>query len=202
MTAWLLILASYLLGAVPTSYVGGRLSRGIDLRGWGSGNLGATNTFRVLGWRVALPVLIVDVLKGWAPVFYFPRLDGLSSPDWALAYGAAAVIGHVFSLYVRFKGGKGVATSGGVLLALAPVATLVGFGAWLLVVLWTRIVSLASLVAAVIIPFVVYLTQGRSTVFWLAVGLALFVLVAHRSNVRRLLRGEEHRFRRQTEEVR
>ena len=114
-----LLLAAYLIGAVPTSYLIGRMARGIDLREHGSGNLGATNAFRVLGWRLALPVLLIDVFKGWFPAFVFPRLDG-AGWEWALAYGAAAILGHVFSVYVNFKGGKGVATGAGVFLALAP----------------------------------------------------------------------------------
>src|SRR6185369_6440145 len=93
----LLVLAAYLLGAFPTSLVVGKL-RGVDLRKQGSGNLGATNAYRVLGWKAALPVFIVDILKGWFPTFFFPRWDGLSAGEMALAYGAAAILGHVFSI--------------------------------------------------------------------------------------------------------
>src|SRR5690606_28169444 len=111
----LLVPLSYLLGAVPTSHWVGRAVYGIDLRRHGSGNLGATNVYRVLGWKAALPVMLMDVGKGFVPAWLFPRLD--NAPwTWALAYGTAAVLGHVYSLFVGFKGGKGVATSGGVLL--------------------------------------------------------------------------------------
>lgn len=201
MIPWLLVLASYLIGALPTSYIAGRVTGGIDLREHGSGNLGATNAFRVLGGRVAVPVLLFDVFKGWLPTFTFPLWDGVASPDWALVYGATAVIGHVFSVYVGFRGGKGVATTGGVLLALAPVAAALGFAAWGLVVALTRIVSLGSLVAAIVIPVAVYVLRGPDAVFGLTLGLAIFVVFAHRSNVRRLLRGEEHRFGRRTREA-
>lgn len=193
MSAAILLLASYLLGAIPTSYQVGKWARGIDLRREGSGNLGATNAFRVLGWRLALPVLLVDILKGFVPAYLFPRWLELGT-GWALAFGAAAIVGHVFSIYMGFRGGKGVATSGGVFLALAPLAALIAIGVWGVVVALTRIVSIASLVAAVVVPPVVWLTQGGGPVFWLSLGLMVFVIYAHRANIRRLARGEEHRF--------
>ena len=137
---WLLVLAGYFTGAFPTSYLAGRLARGIDLRQHGSGNLGATNVIRVLGWKAATPVFMIDIFKGFAPTFFFPRLDGSPRWEWALAYGAAAIVGHVYSVYVRFKGGKGVATSAGVFLALAPWALLAALVVWLTLVATTRIV--------------------------------------------------------------
>lgn len=198
---WVLLLAAYLVGATPTSYLAGRMLRGIDLREHGSGNLGATNAFRVLGWKGALPPLIVDVLKGWIPTAFFAGWDGAVAAEWALAYGAAAILGHVYSVYVRFRGGKGVATSAGVLVALAPWAVLVGFLVWAGLVFTLRIVSVASMAAAISVPVVVYLTEGAGPILWLVVALAAFVLFAHRSNIARLLRGEEHRFTRKTEEA-
>ena len=190
-----LVLLSYLLGAIPTSYWVGRGFYGIDLRQHGSGNLGATNVYRVLGWKAALPVMLVDIAKGFVPAWLFPRLD--DAPwTWALAYGTAAVLGHVYSLWVRFKGGKGVATSGGVLLGLAPWAMLAAFLVWLAVVLITRIVSLASILAALTVPIATLLlpNEGGTPLVWFTAALATFVIWAHRANIRRLLRGEEHRF--------
>ncbi len=195
---WLLLAAAYLLGATPTSYLLARVAYGVDLREAGSGNLGATNTFRVLGWKAALPVMVVDVAKGWVPTALFHRWDA-AGPEWALAYGAAAILGHVYSLYVGFRGGKGVATSAGVFLALAPWAVLIGFVVWTTTVSLTRIVSLGSLLAAVVLPVAVYVTNEPPVVVWLSLGLALFVIYAHRENIRRLLRGEENRFGRSTE---
>lgn len=191
---WLLVVASYFIGAFPTSYVVARAVRGIDLREHGSGNLGATNVFRVLGWKAAVPVFLVDIFKGFAPAFFFPALDGSPRWEWALAYGAAAILGHVYSIYVRFRGGKGVATSAGVFLALAPWAVLAGLVVWLTLVFITRIVSISSIVAAVIVPPVVYLTTGAGPVLWLSLALGVFVIWSHRSNIGRLARGEEHRF--------
>ena len=195
MNPLLLLVVAYLLGAIPTSFWVARAVYGIDLRHEGSGNLGATNTFRVLGWKAALPVMLVDVAKGWLPAWLFPALDG-ARWEWALAYGAAAILGHVFSVWVRFRGGKGVATSAGVFLALAPWAVLAGFAVWLAVVLTTRIVSLGSILAALTVPVAVLLTphQGGDALLAFTVALALFVLWAHRANVVRLLRGQEHRF--------
>jgi acyl phosphate:glycerol-3-phosphate acyltransferase len=192
-TTWLLLLGAYLIGATPTSYLVGRLARGIDLRQHGSGNLGATNAYRVLGWRYATPIFLIDIAKGWVPTFYFWQLAG-QPPGWALAFGAATILGHVFSVYVRFKGGKGVATGAGVFLALAPLAVLIGLAVWLALVITTGYVSLASIVAAALLPALVYVFRGPDAVFWLALALGAFVIWAHRSNVGRLRRGEEHRF--------
>jgi glycerol-3-phosphate acyltransferase PlsY len=194
-----LVAAAYLLGAIPTSYVVGRLARGIDLRQHGSGNLGATNAYRVLGWKAALPIFLLDIAKGWFPTAFFPHWDAAPSPVWALAYGSAAIIGHVWSVYVRFRGGKGVATSAGVLLALAPGAALAGFAVWLVIVKVSGYVSLGSIAAAALVPIVVAVTIGAGPTLWLSAGLALFVIWAHRSNIRRLIEGRENRFGRKAE---
>ncbi|MEX0907635.1 MAG: glycerol-3-phosphate 1-O-acyltransferase PlsY [Gemmatimonadota bacterium] len=196
MIAALLVAAAYLIGAFPTSHVVARTLHGIDLRQHGSGNLGATNAFRVLGWRAATPIFVADIIKGFGPTWFFPLLDGSTDPLWALAYGTAAIIGHVFSVYVGFRGGKGVATGAGVFLALAPVAVLIGFGIWTAVVFATGYVSLGSVVAAAALPVLVASTRAPTAVLLLSVAVGLFVVVAHRSNIRRLLHGEENRFRR------
>lgn len=193
MTAVLLLAAAYVLGSTPSSWLAGRLA-GVDLSRRGSGNLGGTNVFRVLGWRWALPVVVVDVAKGFVPAWLFPAWDGSGMPQLALAYGLAAIAGHVWSVFLRFRGGKGVATSGGVLLALAPVATAVGGLVWGGLVLLTRTVSVASLAAATSLPLLTWVfDQPGETVAFTAV-LALFVWWTHRENVGRLARGEELRF--------
>ena len=207
--SWLLLLVSYLIGAIPSSFVGGRLVRGIDLRQHGSGNLGATNAFRVLGWKVALPVVIFDIAKGWFPTWFFPSIDGVgqaavasAGPDgWAFAYGCAAILGHAFSPYVALKGGKGVATSAGMLIALAPWGVLAGFVTWLALVFTTRIVSVSSIAAALVVPIAVAFAYGIGPVFWICVAVAAFVIFAHRSNLKRLARGEEPRFGRKAGET-
>lgn len=188
------LFAAYAVGATPTSYWVGKGVYGVDLREEGSGNLGATNTYRVLGWKAALPVFIVDVLKGWLPVWWFPRLAGTGDAAWAIAFGAAAVFGHVCSFWVRFRGGKGVATSAGVLAALAPVSVAAGFVVWVVVILVTRMVSAGSMAAAVAAPVAAAFTPGipRSVTVFLAL-LGLFIIWAHRSNIRRILAGTEAR---------
>jgi len=193
--SYLLLGLAYLCGATPTSYWVGRTFFRLDLREHGSGNLGATNTFRVMGWRAALPVMAVDVFKGFAPVWFFPPLVDASF-GWTLAFGGAAIVGHIFSVWVGFRGGKGVATSGGVFLALAPLAVLGGFLVWVAVTFATRYVSVGSMAAALSLPVFVWLTDapGGMPLRVFTAGLALFVVWAHRTNVRRLLRGEENRF--------
>lgn len=195
MIPWLLLAASYLLGSVPASYLAGKWTRGIDLRKHGSGNLGATNTFRVLGPRVAAPVMVFDVLKGFVPAFLFVRWDGAPDVRWALAYGAAAIVGHVFSVYMRFKGGKGVATGAGVFLALAPIAVGVGLLVWLVTLWRTRMVSLGSILAALTVAVLLLVVPGVDTaVRVLGIGIAAFIILAHRANVGRIMRHEEPRF--------
>ena len=190
----LFVLAAYVAGATPSAYWIGRFLYGKDLRTLGSCNLGATNALRVLGWRAAVPVIVADIFKGFAPVWWFPGLDDQTGVWWTVAYGVAAIVGHVFSFWVRFRGGKGVATSAGVLAAVAPVAAIAGAVAWVLALVVSRIVSVASMAAA--------LTVGVAGLFIPGLGVAgkaffgfvaLFVVWAHRSNIRRLMAGEEPR---------
>lgn len=196
MSPWLSVVLSYLLGAIPASYIAGRMAKGIDLREHGSGNLGATNTFRVLGARVAAPVMIFDILKGTFPVVAFTQWDApTADARWALAYGAAAIVGHVFSIYMRFKGGKGVATSAGVFLGLAPVALAAGVAVWLIVLKVGRMVSAASILAALVVGVMLVLTPVRlEETRYLGFAVVAFVIFAHRSNIGRILKGTEPRF--------
>lgn len=188
------LLASYLLGAIPTSYLVVRLVTGTDLRRLGSGNLGATNLYRVLGWRYAIPVGLFDLLKGAIPVVLFaPRAGG--DALLPLLLGMAALLGHAFSIFVKFRGGKGVATGAGVVLGLAPAAFLVALAAWVLVVAASGYVSLGSIVAAVVLPPAVYLLQPvLRPMLWLFVVLAALIVFFHRANIKRLLSGTEPRF--------
>lgn len=190
------ILIAYLLGGIPAAYLAGQLLRGIDLREHGSGNLGATNVYRVLGARAAIPVFAFDIVKGAAAVLVLPRLT--DSPDagiWALAYGLAAIAGHMRSPYLRWSsGGKGVATALGVFVALVPWATLTALAAWIAVFALSRFVSLASLASAVVLPAAIVIFDGvRSPVFILSVIVGLAVFWTHRANIDRLVHGEEQR---------
>ena len=191
----LMLLLAYLIGATPTSYVAGRWGRGIDLREQGSRNLGATNVYRVLGWRYAIPVGVVDVAKGAVPVAILgPWSNG---PEWfAVALGIAAVLGHMFSPWVRFRGGKGVATAAGAFLALVPLALAISLPIWAATLWLSGYVSVASLTAAVLFPVWVRLTApDQRAAFWAAVALALLLVFSHRANIRRLRAGTENRFR-------
>ena len=193
------VVIAYLLGSIPFAYLAGR-ARGVDLRQHGSGNLGATNAVRVLGLPTGVAVYLLDTLKGFLPVFVLvPLLVATRHDLWAIAIGVAAIAGHVRPIYLGFqKGGKGVATAGGVFLALAPLATMLGLGVWVLVFLPSGYVSLASLVTAVVFPFAMLATgtPALSALFAVAVVVAGFVVWTHRANIARLRRGEEHRFRR------
>jgi glycerol-3-phosphate acyltransferase PlsY len=194
-SAALWLVASYLLGAIPTSYLAGRIFRGIDLREHGSKNLGATNVYRTLGWRYAIPVGLVDIAKGLVPVLVFaPRVS--DAQLFALACGAAAILGHVFSVFVRFRGGKGVATAAGVMLGLAPLALGVALAIWLVVLKLSGYVSLASIAAAAGFPLAVYLLErpDQPEILWLDGLVAASIIWLHRANVRRLLNGTESRF--------
>jgi glycerol-3-phosphate acyltransferase PlsY len=198
--AWLF--ASYLLGAIPTSYLVSRIFANIDLRQHGSGNLGATNLYRVLGWKYAVPVALFDIAKGAIPVLLFaPQVPGkwispLLSELFALACGVAAIVGHVFSVFVQFRGGKGVATAAGVMLGMTPLALGVAAAVWGLVLLLSGYVSLASIAAAVVLPFAVYLLDHPTSreILWVTVFVAAGVIVLHRQNIQRLLKGTESRF--------
>jgi glycerol-3-phosphate acyltransferase PlsY len=189
------LVASYLLGAVPTSYLAARLFRGIDLREHGSRNLGATNLYRVLGWRYAVPVGLLDAAKGLVPVLVFaPRVS--SSELFALICGLVAVVGHVFSVFVGFKGGKGVATAAGVMLGLTPVALGVAVVVWAALVYLTGYVSVGSIAAAAIFPLAVYLLEppDQPAMLWLDIAVAAAIVWFHRGNIQRLFKGTENRF--------
>ncbi|HET7553529.1 MAG TPA: glycerol-3-phosphate 1-O-acyltransferase PlsY [Gemmatimonadaceae bacterium] len=190
------VVIAYLLGGIPAAYLAGRLLRGIDLREHGSGNLGTTNVYRVLGARAAIPVFAFDIAKGAAAVLLLPRFT--HSPDagiWALAYGLAAIAGHMRSPYLLWSsGGKGVATALGVFVALVPWATLTALAAWIAVFALSRFVSLASLTSAVVLPTAIAIFDGvRSPVFVLSVIVSLAVIWMHRANIDRLVHGQEHR---------
>jgi len=201
------VAVSYLLGAVPFGLVAGLVLKGIDIREHGSRNIGATNALRVLGRPIGVAVHVLDIAKGFVPAFCLPRLlaggRGDLVPALGIACGLAAIVGHVFPVYLRFRGGKGMATSLGVFLGLAWLPTLVAAVVWLAVRQATRYVSVASMTAIVAIPVGMAflpdpLRDGART--WrqpelIAFGAAVAALVVarHRANIARLLRGEEHK---------
>lgn len=191
------MLLAYVVGSFPTALLVGR-AHGVDLRTVGSGNLGATNVFRTLGWRWGLLVYAVDFLKGLLPVLWLPRVmppaTGAMHVVWPMLLGVIAIMGHVKPVFLLGKGGgKGVATASGVFCALAPVPALAAIGAFALVVAVTRYVSLGSLVGGVVLAAVLLMREGASWLSLLACLVAAFVFYTHRDNIGRLRRGEERR---------
>ena len=203
-TLAILIFGSYLLGSIPFGYLAGRL-RGIDIRQAGSGNIGATNVVRVLGKRSGYPVFALDVLKGFGAVKISMVMAPGQPPEWnspeifGILAAMSSFLGHLYPPWLTFKGGKGVATSAGALLALTPTATLIGVTVWIIVFWMTRYVSLASITAAIALPIVILAVNwnDRNNVKPLAYSSAIVAAVViwrHRSNLLRLMRGNEPRF--------
>ena len=186
----ILTLLSYLLGSIPAGFLVGS-SAGVDVRSAGSGNIGATNVARTLGWKKGLVTLFADVAKGFLPVLAAHLLDLGNAA--AAAAGLAAFAGHLYPVFLRFKGGKGVATATGVYLAAMPLGILVVVGVFVLVMLAARRVSLASLSAAVLAPVVAWTLSYPEEVAWMSLVIGFLVVVRHRENIRRLMAGEEPR---------
>lgn len=193
-----IIISAYLLGSIPTSVWVGKGFYGIDIREHGSGNAGATNTIRVLGWKAGLPVMIVDVLKGFAAV---TLIRFVQSPppgtdqfvNYQLMLGGAAVIGHIFPVFARFRGGKGVATLFGMILAISPFSTMVCAGVFLITLFLTKYVSLSSILAGFTFPVAVIVIFNTSVISMAVFSIAVSVLLVltHQKNIGRLLRKEE-----------
>ena len=187
----LLILFGYLVGSVPVGFILGARS-GIDVRAFGSGNVGATNVARVVGKRQGILTLIADTAKGFLPVILAMQLG--ASLAATVLVGAAAFLGHLYPIFLKFKGGKGVATALGVFLAVAPMATLVLVALFVVTVLASRIVSLSSILTAVAAPIIFWLFSYPPLVVGMAAFIALAITCRHRSNIRRMMNGSEPRF--------
>lgn len=195
------ILTAYLLGSIPTAVIVGKVFYGIDIRTVGSGNAGATNTIRTLGMKAGIPVLLFDVFKSFFAVQLSILLTNPAfSPNqleiYRIALGSAAVLGHVFPIFAAFKGGKGVATIVGMLIALYPMAFLVILGCFVLMMVFTRIVSISSIVCSLLFPVIVILIfqETRPPLIILAIAVAIFIPYTHRENIKRLLAGTEKKF--------
>ena len=205
-TLVVVLIGSYLLGSIPFGFLAGRLA-GIDIRKAGSGNVGATNVVRVLGKRYGYPVFALDFLKGFGAVKVSMLMATGRPAEWnsseivGILAAMSSILGHLYPPWLKFKGGKGVATSAGALLALTPVPTLIGVAIWLIVFWMTRYVSLASITATVVLPIVILVVtsqdpnNGKPLVYASAC-VAAVVIWRHRSNLSRLIRGTEPRFTR------
>jgi glycerol-3-phosphate acyltransferase PlsY len=197
----LVVLVAYMLGSIPTGFLVGK-ARGIDIRAVGSGNIGATNVFRILGKTAGVFVLLADAAKGWVAVFlvakwvagwFYPAASPLAQEWFRLCAGIAAILGHNYTCWLCFKGGKGIATSAGVLVALVWLPLLIILGVWIVVFAASRYVSLASICASFVLPFAAWFTgKNLATVIVTAV-LAVLAIYKHRANIQRLLRGTENK---------
>jgi glycerol-3-phosphate acyltransferase PlsY len=197
----LTLLIAYLLGSIPTGFLVAK-ARGVDIRTVGSGNIGATNVFRILGKAAGVFVLVVDAAKGWLAVFVVANLvsrwfypeAGAPAQEWCrLCAGVAAILGHNYTCWLRFKGGKGIATSAGVLVALVPVPLLIILGVWISVFLLSRYVSLASILAAFTLPFAAWAFSESWTIISVTAALAALAIYKHKANIQRLINGTENR---------
>jgi glycerol-3-phosphate acyltransferase PlsY len=206
MTTFIAILVgSYLMGSIPFGYLIGRIA-GVDIREAGSCNIGATNVVRVLGKWYGYPVFVLDFLKGFGAVKLSMLLAMRPPLDWnspelvGIIAAVSSVVGHSYPPWLKFKGGKGVATSAGALFALTPAGGLIGLGIWILIFWLTRYVSVASVTAAVVLPVVILVISRRNesakAIFYFSICAAAVVIWRHRSNLSRLMRGTEPRFTR------
>ncbi|MBI3875377.1 MAG: glycerol-3-phosphate 1-O-acyltransferase PlsY [Verrucomicrobia bacterium] len=196
------VVAAYLIGSIPTGFLAAK-AKGIDIRTVGSGNIGATNAFRVLGKAAGTFVLAADAFKGWVacrwvPKFIYKMMISPGPTDGALnalaiAGAVAAVLGHNYTCWLNFKGGKGIATSAGVLFALVPLAALVALATWTLLFVSTRFVSVGSLGAAAILPFATFFTTHNLLTTSVTAALSILAIYKHKPNIQRLIAGTENR---------
>jgi acyl phosphate:glycerol-3-phosphate acyltransferase len=197
----LTLLIAYLLGSIPTGFLVAK-ARGVDIRTVGSGNIGATNVFRILGKTAGMLVLLADAAKGLLAVLVVARLirgwlyPGASPQEcewFALCAGVASILGHNYTCWLHFKGGKGIATSAGALVALVPVELLIILGIWIVIFAFSRYVSLASICAAFALPFAAWLFGESTTIVLVTAALAALAIYKHKANIKRLINGTENR---------
>ncbi|MBU1726921.1 MAG: glycerol-3-phosphate 1-O-acyltransferase PlsY [Candidatus Omnitrophica bacterium] len=200
---WIIIgvIASYLIGSIPTAYIFGRVLKGIDIRKFGSGNVGATNALRVLGKKAGITVLLLDVFKGVIPVIFLgnlfaPKATLVSSEALRILFGIACIFGHNWTIFLNFKGGKGVATTIGVVIGLSIAITglqliLAMLATWLIVFLILRIVSIASVVAAVALPIYMFVFNQSRLLIAASIALCVLIILRHKPNLIRFSQGKE-----------
>lgn len=208
-TVFLVLVLSYLLGSIPTSIIAGKVAGGLDIREHGSGNAGATNVYRVLGLGPAILVALVDVAKGSVAVLVISGIQvgaptQLSADIMMILAGGTAVAGHIWTIFAGFRGGKGMATAIGALAFIAPAALSAALVVWLILLFTIRIMSLASLSAAIILPLATWVWEtnpdGSTSleILWFSIALCLLIFYTHRANIGRILRGEEPRLGRKS----
>ena len=198
--AFLVFIIAYLFGSFPTAIIAGKLLKKIDIRDHGSGNAGATNVLRVLGWKAALVVLLIDMFKGFVPVFWLAGMIH-QQPDTLIYYqilaAISAIIGHIWTIFAGFRGGKGVGTSAGVFMGLAPIPLISALVFFIIIVSFTRYVSLGSISAALVFLLLlgyqkyILIINIPDILFYLTVVVVALIWIAHRDNIKRLLKGQE-----------
>ena len=202
LNTFIVIVVSYLFGSFPTAILAGKILKKIDIRHYGSGNAGATNVFRVLGWKAGLGVLLIDMLKGFIPVFFIApyfQPDPNTVIYYQVAAAVAAIAGHIWTIFAGFKGGKGVGTSAGAFLGLAPLPLLTALLFFIIIVGLTQYVSLGSLLASLVFLLVLLLQKYMfgvaisNVLIYLSVVIVTLIWFAHRGNIKRLLQGTENK---------
>ena len=193
MAFFCLIVLTYFIGAIPSGVWIGKAFKGIDVRDYGSKNSGATNSYRILGAKLGVIVLVMDILKGLVPLYIASKFD-LKYNDLVIL-GLVAILAHTFSCFISFKGGKGVATSLGVFLFLIPVITLILLAIFMVIVYFTRYISLGSITAAFLLPIFTFFSDKGSYLFVLSLIIGIFVIYRHKANISRLLSGTESKFK-------
>lgn len=182
---------SYFVGSIPFGYLLCKIFKGIDIRKFGSGNIGATNVYRVCGGKLGFSVLILDILKGFIPVF-IGKVFHLSN-SFILTGGILSILGHSFSIFLKGKGGKGVSTSFGVIIGLLPFPALISFLLWIIIVFSTRYVSLGSIIGAFSLPVFTFILIEDKFLFYVSIFIFIFIFYTHRENIKRLLNKKENR---------
>jgi len=189
---FVLFVISFLSGSIPFGYIICRVFKRIDIRKYGSGNIGATNVYRVCGGFLGITVLIFDILKGFIPVFISKNIFHFHSPILIIT-GLVATFGHIFSIFLKGKGGKGVATSFGVIIGLFPLSALSSFIIWFIILLISHIVSIASIMAGLFLPLFIYIFYKDISLTIFGIIIFFFVVYTHRENIKRLKKGKENR---------
>ena len=206
--AIIILVISYIIGSIPTAIIAGKWLKKIDIRKHGSGNAGATNVFRTLGWKAGITVLLIDMFKGFIPVYWIAGLFH-QNPDTLiylqLLAGICAILGHIWTIFAGFKGGKGVGTSAGVFLGLAPLALGIALLVFVIIVWLTRYVSLGSILAALTLLIILLLQKFVLNMFvpdillYVCTVIVILIWVAHKENIKRLLKGDENKLKFGTE---
>jgi glycerol-3-phosphate acyltransferase PlsY len=211
----IVVILSYIVGSIPTAIIVTKLAKGIDIRKYGSGNAGGTNVIRVLGWKIGAGVIAFDIFKGYVATMLVTKLMFGPVPFTNITpfeditviriiAGCAAILGHIWTLFGSFKGGKGIATAGGVLLGLATIEMIVAFGVFAIVFAMFRYVSLGSIISALSFPLTMFFRhnifnaylEGYNTLIFFSIGIAMLILYTHRENIKRLMDGTENRLAR------